>query len=731
MNRVRRSRRSSGRAPVRAAAGAGARPAALAAGLTLGLTLGLALGPSPATGATGGAGTTAHGAVPAARTDAPAELHLVTLDGPGTVGRTGAPLAAERLRMQAQQDAVLRQVGAGEPVYRWTTALNGVAVPLTEAQARELATVPGVALVERNQVRPLAGLGGDPSAVSPGTSARGGEGVVVGLVDTGLVPDGPLFAPTSRLGRPPASFAGECEDDGWGPGACTDKVVAGHWFVEGFGRDRLASTATLSPRDDTGHGTQVASVAAGNSGVTVRLGGEDVGRYAGVAPQARIAVYKACWTAPDPDDDGCATADLVAAVDRATADGVDVLNLSVGGPGGLDTLELALLGAAEGDVVVVAAAGNDPGAAAGTAHESPWVTTVGAAGGPVRQGQVRPRGGPVLTGAMASTRPSPDARLVLAADAAADGVRRQRARLCAPGSLDAGVVAGRVVLCERGGVGRVDKSAAVAAADGVGMVLANAGGERLAADLHAVPTVHVSAADARRLVQWHDQDPRRTLRLQPLPVQEAPPRVLGFSRGGAADAATLKPDLVAPGEGVLAAVPDGWDFLGGTSAAAAWTSGAAARLLALRGWSATAVRSALVTTAEPLPGAGVLASGAGRLRAGAAEQPGLVVPVDARDYRRWAEGARTGLNTTALLVRGPGTTVRTVSNVGRQARYFSTGTEGFAPGTVRVTPAALRLDPGESARIRVRVTPAAAGDGFVVLRGGAGSTTRLPLLVSR
>src|SRR5215218_6294420 len=98
----------------------------------------------------------------------------------------------------------------------------------------------------------------------------------------------------------------------------------------------------------------MASIAAGNAGITARVHGQRVGTYGGVAPQARLAVYKACWTAPDPDDDGCATAD------EATADGVDVLNLSVGGSAGFDTVERALLGAAESDVVVVGAAGNSP-----------------------------------------------------------------------------------------------------------------------------------------------------------------------------------------------------------------------------------------------------------------------------------------------------------------------------------------------------------------------------------
>lgn len=663
-----------------------------------------------------------------------AELHLVALEGPGTATAPLGPARdIARWRIRAQQDALLAEVGAPTPVYRWSTALNGVAVELTAAQADALVTQPGVALVEPDAIRPLAGRdGSDPAQVSPGGAQRGGRGVVIGMVDAGLDPDSPLFAATNRLGRSPDRFAGACEPGpGWGPGWCTDKVVGASWFVAGFGEDRLATSARLSPLDDTGHGTQAAAIAAGNSGVPVRVGGEELGEYAGIAPQARLSVYKACWTAPDPADDGCSTADLVTAIDRATADGVDVLNLSVGGPPGLDTVELALLGAAEADVVVVAAAGSD--AENGTAHSSPWVTTVGASTGPVRQGEVRVQDRRLL-GAMSATRPSPRARLVRGADTAAAGATRSEARRCEPGSLDASVVAGRIVLCERGGVGRVDKSRAVADADGVGMVLANTGPGRVESDLHAVPTVHLRAQDARRLRAWTVRNPGRLVELVPRAVTSPAPRVLGWSSAGDPSAAYPKPDVVAPGGGVLGAVPDeaGWDFLTGTSAATAWVSGAAARLRAQRGWSASAVRSALVTTADPMP-AGILRAGAGRVRVQAIDSPGLVLGTDPGDYRRWLEGELTSLNSTALVVRGEGTLTRTVTNVGRRARYFSTSAAGFTGRDVTVTPAAVRLGPGESAEITVRVSPGSGAqeDGAVLLRGGDGSRTRLPLLVTR
>lgn len=662
-------------------------------------------------------------------------LYLVTMQGPGMAAAAPGPARdIARWRIRAQQDAVLAAAGGAAPVYRYSWALNGVAARLTDAQADDLVTLPGIALVERSEVRPLAGhdLGSDPAQLSPGGARRGGEGVLIGFVDTGLDPDTPLFTATPRVSRSTGGATPVCHaEPGWGPGWCTDKVVAAHWFVDGFGREALASRARLAPVDDVGHGTQVASIAAGNANVPVRAGGEDLGRYSGLAPDARVGVYKACWTAPDPADDGCSTADLVAAIDQATADGVDVLNLSVAGPPTLDTVELALLGAAETDTVVVAAAGGD--AAGGTAHSSPWVTTVGAGTGPVRRGEVRLDRDTRLVGTMTShTRVR--ARLVRGADAAADGSSRAAARRCEPGSLDTAVVAERVVVCERGGVGRIDKSQAVADADGVGMVLVNVSPDGLASDLHAVPTVHLGVDDGRRLLAWSARHPRSRVVLSARPVARAVPRVLEWSSTGSPAAAYPKPDVVAPGDGVLGAVPggEGWQFLGGTSASAAWVSGTAARLRAERGWSASATRSALVTTAEPL-GESVLSAGAGRVRLQAADTPGLVLEVAPGAYRRWLEGAAGGLNTPLLVVRGEGTVTRTVTNVGRRARYFSTSAVGFERHDVSVTPAALRLGPGESGTITISVDRGAGTqeDGAVLLRGGAGTRTRLPLLVTR
>ncbi|HEY0948730.1 S8 family serine peptidase, partial [Nocardioides sp.] len=305
-------------------------------------------------------------------------------------------------------------------------------------------------------------------------------------------------------------------------------------------------------------------------------------------------------------------------------------------------------------------------------------------------------------------------------------------------SLDAGRVVGRIVLCERGRVGRVDKSAAVDLAGGVGMILANAAPGDLVADFHRVPTVHVDRAAGAALDRWLTAHPRAEVRLDPRGVVHTPIRVATWSSPGSPRGSVVKPDLVATGVGVLGAVPPngsgaGWDLLSGSSAAAAITSGTAALVRSRHpDWSPAAVRSALVTSARPVSDAGALRAGSGRVRPAAAVRPGLVYDVPAGDYRAWLDGG-TEPNAASVRVAGAGSVERTVTNVSGRRLYFSSSATGFAHHRVRVTPAALRLGPGESATFTVTVSPGSgrADDGWVTWRGATGTVTRIPVLVTR
>ncbi len=700
-----------------------AGPVALGAALTL---------------VTGGLLSPGAAAPPAA--DEPASLHLVTFGAVGTAGYRG-PLTPTGYRslLTGQQDLALATVGAAAPVYRWTTALSGVALELTPDQAGLLRNAPGVLTVEENTVRPLAAA---PAAAAPSEASRGrgGQGIVVGVVDTGIWPDSALFADSPGLGpapsRGPAGFSGRCQSgEDWSRGVCNDKLVGASWFVSGFGEDRLASDEPLSPRDVRGHGTQMASIAVGNSDVSVDAALGVRSSFGGVAPRARVAAYKACWSAPDPQDDGCSTADLVAAVDSATRDGVDVLNLSVTGGSGIDTVERALLGAAEAGIVVVAAAGND-GADGYAGHVSPWVTTVGGLTAANHTGAVD-FGDRVEAGIMTAREPL-TARVVLGRTIPAARSTPQDAARCTPGSLDASAAGDRIVVCERGGLGRTTKSDAVERAGGLGMILVDTAPGAAVHDLHAVPTVHLDERAGQRLTRWAEKHPQRRVTLRPTTAADTDPRVAPWSSGGDPGGSFVKPDLVAPATGVLAGSAPGhagsrWTLASGTSAATAWTSGAAAVLLARHDWPAAVVRSALATSSTSV--GDTLRSGAGALRLETAQRTPLAYDVRPGDYRAWLRGDLADVNSPSLLVRGEATSRRRLTNLGSTTGTWHVSVTGFERHDVQVSPATLTLRPGRAASYRINVGDGSLvgglDEGEIVWTGADGVEVRIPVAISR
>ncbi len=717
-----------------------------------------------------------------------AGVYVVTLAAPPAAAYTGglrdlpatSPVHGERFdrtrpavaryarHLTAAQDRVLERVGGPVVLYRYTTALDGFAAALTGSQVRALRSAPGVLRVERSTKQHLdattqAGAGPTPDVGSStrtllgltgprgawarlGGPGRAGEGVVVGVVDSGIWPENPSFSglADSTPGTAPAlpGFHGECAPaERWTVEHCTDKVVSAQWFVRGFGAENIAGADFLSARDGTGHGSHAASVAAGDAGVRVEVDGQSFGTTSGMAPAARLALYKACWTAPEPAEDGCTTADTVAAVDRAVADGVDVLSASVSGSRRPDdSVERAFLGAASAGVFVAASAGN-AGRPGSVGHVAPWVSTVAASTHHDFAGEVRLGNGRSLMGAMVPGRRAGPAGLVLGSAVAAPSASPTSAGRCATGSLDAALVEGRIVVCDRGGGARVDKSAAVAAAGGVGMVLGNTGPESVDADVHAVPTVHLDAEAAAAVRSYtRTAGPAATATLDPQEDRAGRvPAVAGFSsRGPAAGfgGEVLKPDLTAPGVSVLGAVAPPsdsgrwWDLRSGTSTSAPHVAGLAALLAGAHpDWSPARVRSAMMTTARDLVGRhDPLVEGAGQVDARRLLDPGLVFDTGPAAWRRVAAGDERArdVNTPWVAVGdlvGPTTVLRTVTNVGRATESYAVRVRGLRGVDVQAFPATVRLAPGRSRTVRLRITPrptARAGrdvTGWLVWRG--------------
>ena len=680
--------------------------------------------------------------------------------------------------LRTRQDRLARSVGS-EAYYHYTVSLNGFAADLSAQQARTLSRQQGVVAVVPDRVRhldswhtpQLLGLSG-PTGMwrqlgGPASAGGAGRGTVIGVVDSGIDSDSASFATVGS--GVPAGYSGSCQhgadDDRAGRFTCNDKLVGGRYFLKGQGgAGAVWEQEFLSPEDYNGHGSHTASTAAGNHGVPAIAEGTDLGRVSGTAPAAKVASYKACWTAADLTA-SCMTSDAVAAIDRAVADGVDVVDYSVSGTIGdiVDPVELAFLHAADSGVFVAASAGNRGPASTTVAHPSPWVTTVAAATHYAFPATVALGNGERYVGASAAPDDVSEAPLVLGRDVAIEGADPAEAQLCFPDTLDPAAVAGAIVVCDRGTSDRVEKSAVVANAGGVGALLVNSSPNSLNTDLHAVPTVHIADTGYDGIYAYVEGSDDPTAKLLAHTGRQSPrPPALGeiSSRGPsvAGDGDVLKPDLAAPGIDVLGAVaPEGngghgYDFSSGTSMSAANVAGLAALLMqAHPRWSPMAVKSAMMTTTSNLTDTtDPFDQGAGFVQPRRMLDPGLVVDSGLPDWSRYLAGQghrgvfpvrplrASNLNQPSVAVNGLAgreRVLRTVTNVDDSTSTYSVAVHGFEGISVTAVPSVFTLAPGRSQTITLRVVRDSADLGAYqagVVRLGdstGGHRVRLPMVV--
>ena len=712
-----------------------------------------------------------------------------------------------------QQNTVASIVQGAPIVAKYSTVFNGFAAQLTDAEVAALRANPLVVEVHPDEARKLdtistsafLGLsapGGAWSRTVAGLALKG-ENIIIGVVDGGVWPEHasyadrvdangkPTHSPSGTLvyGPAPAGWAGTCSTaEGFNPSVhCNNKLIGAQYFNAGFVAGRPATGTNskhfsefYSPRDSVagatghgGHGTHTSSTAGGNSGAPATVGGISIGDGSGMAPRARIATYKVCYTFVNPaatDGTGsqntCFTSDSVAAIDKAVADGVHVINYSISGSQTSvnDPVEQAFLRAANAGVFVAASGGNS-GPAVAVAHVSPWLTTVAASTHDRSLSATTTLGnGASYTGASINATALPATAMIRAEDAGLPGANATSLRLCfsSPVVLDPAKVAGKVVVCDRGSNARVDKSLAVKNAGGLGMVLVD-NGAGLVADVHSVPSVHLTAADGA-IVKAYATTAGSTAAIGAFFNSGKPaPIMAGFSSRGPnqGDSNILKPDLTAPGVDIIAAVtadltpaqrdavaagtlvpPTDWASYQGTSMSSPHVAGLAALFKqAYPTWSPAAIKSALMTTTvttlnDGLTGEqnGLLpwAQGAGHVAPNRALDPGLVYDMGRTDYIRFqckvnraavipASDCTTfgtldetyNLNLPSITVgaiAAPVTITRRVTNVGTAAAtYTSTATlPGF---TTLVTPSSLTLNPGETKSFTVRLTNAGAPDG--------------------
>ena len=306
-----------------------------------------------------------------------------------------------------------------EVTKQFSIASNAMVVEMTQEDAILMSQQEGVKRITPNRIFELRtdrgpkNIGADKvwdGSVTPDSLPVKGEGMVVGIIDTGINTDHEAFASdeqfTAARGGNAGEYYGDCAlEENETYNLCNDKLIGVYSYPE-ITKVYNAKEFQSSPwrndqirpengEDYNGHGSHTASTAAGNALDTVALqtaNGEAVSDgvdlpftfpegVSGVAPRAHVISYQVCWPGGGGDPyAGCPESAILSAFEDAISDGVDAINFSIGGSESFpweDPMELAFLAAREAGISVAAAAGNS-GAYWTADHTSPWVTTVGA-----------------------------------------------------------------------------------------------------------------------------------------------------------------------------------------------------------------------------------------------------------------------------------------------------------------------------------------------------------------
>ena len=741
-----------------------------------------------------------------------AEYHASLLKSPGILSAqksarprfdpNSAALQSYADRLLArQQEVLVRAAPDAEKIYSYRYGLNGFAARMTAAQAHKLENQDDVLHVWEDEIRPLA-TNFSPNFLQLFDGEKGlrgpegltGDGVVIGFIDSGIYPEHPALKDTKEADRPsacrgswadntlmgrwlckrfdrmddqlvfepPEDWNGACEaGERFEETNCNNKLIGARWFISGAENSGPIDSGEIrSARDVDGHGTHTATTAAGNR-ASASIFGTLIGNVEGIAPRARIAVYKACWLRPGDTRASCNTSDLANAIDSAVADGVDIINYSVGSSM-LQVVapdDVALMNATKAGVLAVVAAGND-GPNLGTIGSpagGPWTLTVAAS---TRDGETSVEAmqinePPSIAGKYASveaafTPPLQDrdpieAPLILADDDDDTSGSGTTADACEPLVNDT-EMDGNIAFIERGGCNFDIKVRNAEIAGATAAVVYSIAGDPITMfgdpSLVDIPAVMIGQADGNLIVAEIEAENDVTAVLDKsflLSVPEDGNVMATFSSRGPGPAHDLlKPDVTAPGVNILAgftpesanSMPDEqYAYLSGTSMSVPHVAGTAALLLeAHPDWRPTVVKSALMTSARQdlVASDGVGAAnpfdfGAGHIVPNDALQPGLVYDVTDDEFDAFAcaseSPAVSGERCTELENGGASfapedmnqpsiglarlaheqTVTRRVTNVGDDSQTFSVAVSAPPGIQVAVVPPTLSVGPGETA----------------------------------
>lgn len=690
-------------------------------------------------------------------TDAPAALYA---GGAGTYAPTAAfatgsnkfnpntqAFAAYSKYLDGKQSeaaqSISKELGRNvKASHNYKVAANGFAMTMTGADAAKVRSLPGVLAVRKVTVYHLDTDAGPTwigaNTIWDGSSTGGlpatkGEGVIAGILDTGINLDHPSFAAVGGDGYThtnpygAGNYKGECKNT---PSYCNSKLLGVY--------DELGEGVF---NDEEGHGSHTSSTTAGNvlynTVIDKPAGTFTATMISGVAPHANVIMYRVCGTS------GCPSDAIIAGLEHAILDGVDVINYSIGSdspsdPWAAGSDEQTFLAVRAAGIFVANSAGNagNNASTVGSPTSSPWLIGVAATRhnrayvtmvSGLMGGSTTPPGdlhGEALTGGVGSTP------IVYA------GAAPYNDALCASATAD-GTFAGKIVVCDRGTVGRVQKGINVKARGAVGMILvevdnapyaANIGG--ITSDPHVLPASHIGYSDGVALKAWlatgsgHMGSITAAAKVMDAATADI---VASFSSRGPSRSVPdlIVPGIGAPGVSIWAAYADPvqFDMIQGTSMASPHLAGAAALVRAVHPeWTASQLQSALQLTAkyagqykeDGVTMADAFDIGNGRVDLTAAANAGFVMDETTANFTAanpTAGGDPKKLNLTELgnaRCISSCTWTRVISSTRSTAVTYNVAASGGASVTLSAQPSSFTLAPYGKQTITVTMNVAGA-----------------------
>jgi minor extracellular serine protease Vpr len=544
-----------------------------------------------------------------------------------------------------------------------------------------LARLPGVKAVHpviryKLMLDRAVGLQRVPEAWSAiGGQGNAGTGIKIGIIDTGIDPAHPGFQDTSLPqldGFPRVNASTDLN-------LSNRKVIVARNYGDGL--------SAGSARDVDGHGSAVAMIAAGVTNAGPR------GDITGIAPKAYLGNYKVF---PD-DEEGAPLDGIIRAIEDAVADGMDVINLSLGVDLAerpeTDILVMAVERATQAGAVVVIAAGNSgPDLnTIGSPGTAPSAITVGNSfNDRVFAASVRVPSANASFIAQIGTGPRPGTLTAPLGDVAEFD---PTGLACGP--LPSGSLRGRIALIARGTCTFEEKFDFAATAGAIGAIVFTDDRPVITMDqgTSTLPAMMITNADGQALKAYRGVEVSLVYTTTAVLVNSS--QLSDSTSKGPAPAGAIKPDILAVGSSIYTAgvgsLGTGYAVLSGTSLSAPMVTGAAALVKgARRDLTADQIKSVLVNSTSQFAGGsfGIQQTGSGLLDVAAALRSTVSVAPVALNF---GIGGSTVDQTKTLQITNLSSQPDTLS-------LTPLSTSGLTPA---VSASTLALGPGETASVNV------------------------------